>query len=182
VDTIGAADDGTFEYEVAPGVHPGFALSRTSVSATGVTGEPEVSRQSSLAGVEAAIEAVLDRDAGELSRVVVAPLLRTLHYRDGRQLVFQITPVILDWRCLGCRADTLALDEYYMVHDDLWFQASPTGAGHLCIGCLEARIGRRLTPGDFTSPSLDGRYSDRLRDRTGGDRAAGATDSCADHH
>lgn len=36
-----------------------------------------------------------------------------------------------------------------MVHGEVW----PIGPreGMLCIGCLESRIGRNLTPADFTS-------------------------------
>jgi hypothetical protein len=50
--------------------------------------------------------------------------------------------------------------EWYMVHDDVWAAAGmpkndpenePGDSGYLCIGCLERRLGRRLTPQDFTS-------------------------------
>jgi hypothetical protein len=67
----------------------------------------------------------------------------------------------VDWRelvepalCGGCAVD---IDEWYMVHDDLW----PSGAfrpgvrQYLCVACLEAFLGRRLTPDDFTDCSLN---------------------------
>jgi hypothetical protein len=40
--------------------------------------------------------------------------------------------------------------ETYIVHDHIW-KAAGMGDwdGCLCIGCLEKRIGRRLTPNDF---------------------------------
>jgi hypothetical protein len=61
----------------------------------------------------------------------------------------------IDWKCLDCRTDTN--DEGYMVHNVLWLQAVEhyeemrrDKTVVLCIGCLENRIGRRLTPDDFT--------------------------------
>ena len=35
-----------------------------------------------------------------------------------------------------------------MVHDTIWSRAGMKD-GFLCIGCLEARIGRKLEPSDF---------------------------------
>jgi hypothetical protein len=67
--------------------------------------------------------------------------------------------------CIDCGIDTT--DEYYMVKDDVW----PIGKhdGMLCIGCLERRINRQLTPTDFTDASInwEGPKSDRLRNRLG---------------
>ena len=37
----------------------------------------------------------------------------------------------------------------------LWPQANPDYDGMLCVGCLEARLGRRLTPSDFTGVPLN---------------------------
>jgi hypothetical protein len=80
------------------------------------------------------------------------------------------------YQCLDCRENTCRLDEYYMVRHALWESAVPERRGFLCIGCLEARVGRRLTPDDF--PDLpcnrtdgDSRFtttkSPRLLDRLG---------------
>jgi hypothetical protein len=78
-------------------------------------------------------------------------------------------------RCLDCQTETTFTprgknDEYYMIHNDLWLKANPAGAGKLCIGCLEKRIGRRLTPEDFTDCSLNNfpRGSGRLSSRLAG--------------
>jgi len=78
--------------------------------------------------------------------------------------------------CVDCTVGTMALDEFYIVHDHVWEQAwadrrkswLPRDDEILCIGCLEKRIGRTLTRHDFTDAPinlLDQGRSDRLRDR-----------------
>jgi hypothetical protein len=45
-----------------------------------------------------------------------------------------------------------------MVHDQVWAKAGMTKGergGYLCIGCLEKRLGRRLTPKDFTDVRIN---------------------------
>jgi hypothetical protein len=78
-----------------------------------------------------------------------------------------------DTNCADCRWNTLALGEWYAVRDDVWEQAcrrEPRPAWEiLCIGCLEERLGRRLTPDDFidapvNDPNMPG-TSSRLRAR-----------------
>jgi hypothetical protein len=51
--------------------------------------------------------------------------------------------------CMDCGVDTDAIDESYMVHDELWRAAVPSEAGMLCIACLEKRLGRKLRRDDF---------------------------------
>ena len=41
-----------------------------------------------------------------------------------------------------------------MVRNRVW-SAAGMRHGFLCIGCLESRIGRRLTPRDFTSAPIN---------------------------
>lgn len=77
------------------------------------------------------------------------------------------------WHCLDCGASTAedGLNEYYMVQAAVWHAANPGRKGMLCIGCLEARLGRRLTPEDFTSApinSIKEWHSERLRSRIEG--------------
>jgi hypothetical protein len=91
--------------------------------------------------------------------------------------------------CVDCGAETLSQEpgeptEYYMVRDEVWEAAGmhPPG-GCLCIGCLEARLGRQLCPRDFTPVDVNDplirnqdQYawtwrSDRLRDRLTDDGA-----------
>ncbi|WP_255951566.1 hypothetical protein [Streptomyces odontomachi] len=56
-----------------------------------------------------------------------------------------------DLPCCDCRTAT-ARTEYYMVNDTVWAAAGmPVGAGILCIGCLEQRLGRQLIATDFTN-------------------------------
>jgi hypothetical protein len=52
-------------------------------------------------------------------------------------------------RCIDCDVDTFAIDEYYLVRDELW-ELSGGGDGMLCLVCLAARIGRPLVREDFT--------------------------------
>ena len=48
----------------------------------------------------------------------------------------------------GCRHE--GRWEYYVVADQLWTAAGMAkDGGFLCIGCLERRIGRRLSSADF---------------------------------
>jgi hypothetical protein len=88
-------------------------------------------------------------------------------------------PVVLSL-CTDCGVGTLTLGEYYMVKGDVWEQAwagrrkpwhgKVPGQEILCIGCLEQRIGRTLTTGDFTdapvndptSPNISDRFRNRL--------------------
>jgi len=58
--------------------------------------------------------------------------------------------------CVDCRWATLPLNEWYMVQDSVWKAAGmePDG-GCLCIGCLEERLGRMLTPDDFMDCKLN---------------------------
>jgi hypothetical protein len=76
--------------------------------------------------------------------------------------------------CHDCRWLTTALGEFYMVHDHVWEQAcqvSPRAIPRfLCIGCLEERLGRMLTPDDFmdvklNDPNKPQGVSSRLRKR-----------------
>lgn len=60
-------------------------------------------------------------------------------------------------RCSDCGINTLPRGggaEYYMVHDDIWASAGMT-TGYLCVGCLEARLGRRLSFADVPLNSFD---------------------------
>jgi hypothetical protein len=82
-------------------------------------------------------------------------------------------------RCVDCGVDvTPGVDadpiagtwEYYMVHDEVWAAARMPYEGSLCVACLEVRLGRHLTPGDFSAwPINDWSPLDtpRLLDRKG---------------
>ena len=77
--------------------------------------------------------------------------------------------------CVDCRWNTLLLGEWYTVRNDIWKAAKmATMDGCLCIGCLEERLDRMLTPDDFVkSPINDPNLpntSSRLRARLRGVR------------
>jgi len=92
--------------------------------------------------------------------------------------------------CCDCGIGTLAIDEFYMVNDDVWNEAwagrrkpqlveffgclaslGPPDPRQeiLCIGCLEKRIGRTLCRADFKDVPLNDpnrmKLSERLLDR-----------------
>ena len=56
----------------------------------------------------------------------------------------------LDWNNQGVTQTYGELTEIYMVAEPIWEAAGmePMG-GCLCVGCLEKRLGRTLTPKDF---------------------------------
>ena len=87
--------------------------------------------------------------------------------------------------CLDCGVDTRQTDEWYGVNDDVWAAAGMLAyepdrsvslvryeearSQFLCIGCLESRLGRQLTPADFSGAAINqlDRRSARLMDRLG---------------
>ncbi len=85
-------------------------------------------------------------------------MLRYLHCDPDRMLrtIFQAYDTVLLSEddlmpCADCGVYTL--NEYYIVHDDIWelaWSKHKSRSGFLCVGCLENRLGRTLTPGDFT--------------------------------
>lgn len=96
---------------------------------------------------------------------------------SGRRRIRAFAP------CRDCGQMTIWRDrpgENYMVSDEVW-AAAGMDASHipdddapdsehyyLCIGCLEARLGRELAAGDFTDVPLNrrtGTQTPRLRDR-----------------
>jgi hypothetical protein len=59
--------------------------------------------------------------------------------------------------CDDCGVDTTPRPkpkgrwEWYMVHDAVWRKAKAQSVHYLCVGCLEARLGRGLQPDDFAN-------------------------------
>jgi hypothetical protein len=62
---------------------------------------------------------------------------------------------VIDWRCIDCGVDTDAIDEYYMLLDEVWAEAHPDYEGNLCIECVEQRLGRTLTSLDFAAKPVN---------------------------
>ena len=106
---------------------------------------------------------------------------------------------VLESPCIDCGVNTTPCAphedwEQYMLEDAVWVAAGlplgrrvgdPIPAGGVkhvwaCIGCVERRLGRRLTPSDFSAYSINEPSwwdSDRLADRKGHVAAPGATTS-----
>lgn len=62
--------------------------------------------------------------------------------------------------CVDCGVDCIELNEYYMVTDACWKRAGiGPHDGMLCIGCLEGRLGKKLTPRNFKECALNWRNS-----------------------
>lgn len=58
------------------------------------------------------------------------------------------------WNCVDCGDNTQL--EHYFVRNSVWFEeAGMEEEGMLCVGCLEARIGRRLEGSDFTDAHIN---------------------------
>lgn len=50
---------------------------------------------------------------------------------------------------MSCGINTSEIHEYYMLTDETWLKAVPDRLGMLCIQCVEAVLGRKLSPHDF---------------------------------
>lgn len=61
------------------------------------------------------------------------------------------------FKCRDCGVCTNCLYEYYMVTDSVWYSATTatSASGMLCIGCLEARLGKLLTGADFSPAPIN---------------------------
>ena len=73
--------------------------------------------------------------------------------------------------CNDCGVNVLKIGEYYMLKDELWEKKLKLGwDDNLCIACLEARLGRKVTIADMAFlPAYSWMYpqSDRLTARIG---------------
>ena len=93
-----------------------------------------------------------------------------LELRDLRLALQLMKKTDMGFHCMDCDVHTGDIDEYYMVHDTVWLYANPAMDGMLCVGCLEERLGRVLTPDDFTDYPVNenfGNKSERLLERLG---------------
>jgi hypothetical protein len=75
------------------------------------------------------------------------------------------------YRCNDCGINVVTIGEFYMLKPELWQgMLGLEWDDNLCIGCLEARLGRKVTLRDMAnSPTYPWMRpaSDRLRDRLG---------------
>lgn len=60
--------------------------------------------------------------------------------------------------CVDCGVNCIEINEYYMVTNGCWGRAKmASNGGMLCIGCLEKRLGKKLTPRNFIDCPLNWR-------------------------
>jgi hypothetical protein len=73
--------------------------------------------------------------------------------------------------CNDCGVNVIEIGEYFMLNLDIWKNQLGLGAwDNLCIGCIEARLGRKIwLPDICNAPNFPWMRptSDRLRDRLG---------------
>ena len=156
-----------------PGVSRKWLLQMSQVASTKLTAESTSSRAvvPTILAVEHEIAATIEEQGDAVARVVHSFCGRDVHLRDGSRIEYRWELIGCDWRCLDCGVNTDAIDEYYMLNSDLWAVVNPDITGNLCIGCVESRLGRALTPADFTDGQINDpakfRRSARLCDRLG---------------
>jgi hypothetical protein len=164
---------GSAEIVCEPGVSAEWVLKVSSFAGAEPTAAATSSRSlvPTMLEVEQAIAACIAEQAANVARVVYTFGGRDIHLRDGCRTEYRWELVVCDWRCLDCRINTDAIDEYYMLRNEVWTEVNPEIDGHLCISCVERRLGRILTPADFTGGQVNSsatlRRSPRLIDRLG---------------
>lgn len=179
-----SAPDGSansVEIVCEPGVRVEWVLDVTKFTAAEPDPAPSRSLVATMLEIEQAIASCIDDLVAGVARVVYSFGGRDIHLRDGSRIEFRWELVVIDWRCLDCGIDTDAIDEYYMLRDEVWREANPDINGHLCIGCVEQRLARTLSAPDFSdrrvNTSTTIRRSARLIDRLGSGQAEAARDA-----
>jgi hypothetical protein len=143
-------DADSVEVLYEPGVDVSWAIHVNHFTGDEPTAETTRIHAPTTLAVEAEIAARTAEHGPAVARVVHSFGGRDIHLRDGSRIEFRWQLVVSDWRCLDCRIDTDAISEYYMLHDEIWEQIQPDKDGHLCIACVEQRLGRELVAADFT--------------------------------
>src|SRR5215475_9238569 len=81
-------------------------------------------------------------------------------YKVGKRRCLSITPITFMAVCKDCGANVGAMGEWCMLKNTIWEQVWPGTCQkstrtkmpmkhNLCIGCIEKRLGRRLSRRDF---------------------------------
>lgn len=148
-------DVGSVEIICEPGVCAGWALRVDAFLDGADEAATSRSRVATVLEIEQIVAVRIDEYDTAVARVVHHFGGRDIHLRDGSRVEFRWELVVCDWRCSDCGIDTDAIDEYYMVHNPIWEQAIEAADGHLCIGCLERRLGRTLSACDFADVEIN---------------------------
>jgi hypothetical protein len=136
---------GSVEVVCEPGVSSEWVLEVNSFAETEpAAGTSSRSCLSTMLGVEQAIAACVAEHAANVARVVHTFCGRDIHLRDGSRIEYRWMLAVCDWRCLDCRINTDAIDEYYMLRNEVWAQANPGIDGKLCIGTTLRRSPRLI--------------------------------------
>lgn len=144
------------EFVCLPGVvNTEFVLRTSHFGGGKPLGPPAFSKVADTVAIEQTIAAHVDEHRGHIVRVVHFFSGRDIYLRDGRCTEFFWESVSADFVCMDCSVDTDALGEYFMLQHDLWAQIQPDRIGHLCVGCVESRLGRTLTAADFLDVPLN---------------------------
>lgn len=166
------------EFVCLPGVvNTEFVLRTTQFTGDKALATPAFSKLADTLAIEQAIAAYIEDHREHLVRIVHFFTGRDIYLRDGSRTEFYWEPVSADFLCMDCAVDTTNLGEYFMLRHDLWAQIHPDRIGHLCIGCVETRLGRTLTAADFldapvnTNPYPRSARSARLIERLNADDA-----------
>jgi hypothetical protein len=164
---------GSVEVVFEPGVSAKWVLDMSSFAEAESIAEATSSRSflPTMLEVEQLIAACIAEQGASVARVVHTFGGRDIHLRDGSRIEYRWELLVSDCRCLDCKINTDAIDEYYMLRNEVWAEANPDIDGQLCISCVEHRLGRTLTAADFTdrrvNTSTTLRRSARLIDRLG---------------
>jgi hypothetical protein len=57
--------------------------------------------------------------------------------------------------CVDCDVDTFVNEQFYALHDELWFRVAADVDTMLCLNCFEKRLGRGLCSADFAPVPLN---------------------------
>lgn len=160
------------EFVCLPGiVNTQFVLRTTQFTADKPVGTPVFSKLADTLAIEQAIAAYVEEQREHIVRIVHFFTGRDIYLRDGSRTEFYWESASADFLCMDCAVDTDTLGEYFVLQHHLWAQIHPDRIGHLCIGCVETRLGRKLTAADFldvpvnTDPDPRWARSARLTER-----------------
>ena len=78
--------------------------------------------------------------------------LRAWRYFLLDRVLLRLTGIYVSCtHCFDCGSD----DDWYMLRDEVWTATGMGKHGHLCIACVEQRLGRLVTRADFTDASVN---------------------------
>jgi hypothetical protein len=112
---------GSVEVVCEPGVSTEWVLEVNSSDGAEPMAAGASSRSclSTMLEVEQVIAACIAEHAASVARVVYTFGGRDIHLRDGSRIEYRWQLVVCDWRCLDCGTNADAIDEYYMLRNEV---------------------------------------------------------------